>query len=896
MGEVYRARDTKLQRDVALKILPESFALDPDRVARFAREAHVLAALNHPHIAAIYGLEDFRSGGDPPIKGLVMELVDGETLADRLRDRRALPLHEGVAIARQVADALQAAHDKGIVHRDLKPGNIALTRDDEVKVLDFGLAKYESGMEGHARDGEVANSPTMTFAATQAGVILGTAAYMSPEQAKGRAADKRSDIWAFGCVLFEMLTGRRAFEGNDASDILAGVLKSEPNWNALPPDLPASIRTLITRCLEKDRQHRIGDIAVARFLLDDPASSVPAAAAGGQPAAPRPALWRRAAVLGAVAIGAVAIGGAVVWLVTPRTAPRVTRLAIAPPISATPIISGGDRDLAIAPDGTRVAYVGGNGGQMFVRALDSLDPTPLTGLGAPTGPFFSPDGQWVGFFNANSNLRKVAITGGPPVVLCNLAGALSRGGTWGEDGTIVFATNGATGLLKVPATGGTPTELTKPNREQGEGDHLWPEFLPGGRAVLFTIVSASGELDSSQIAVLDLRTGQHKVVVRGGSHAHYVPSGHIVFDASGTLRAASFDVDRLEVAAAPPVPVLSNVATTASGGADFDVARNGTLAYVPGGIQSVSRTLVWVDRQGREEAVKAQPRAYLYPRLSPDGTRVALDIRDQQNDIWMWNLERETLTRITTDPALDRFPVWMPDGRIVYSSDRVDAPSLYRQAPDGTGTVEQLTTPVPGNGQFAMSVSPDGTRIVLRADVGDGTPARDLMMLTLDKERRTQALIRTPFIEQNGMISPDGRWLAYESNETGQFEIYVRPFPDIDGGDIQISTAGGIQPLWARNSQELFFLSPAAELMSVEVGRSAKWAAGTPARVLAGHYYHGSGWPANAAAPTYDVSPDGRRFLMIKPLGGSEQASGPPSLIVVQNWLEEVKRLVSNPR
>jgi eukaryotic-like serine/threonine-protein kinase len=824
MGEVYRAKDLRLKRDVALKVLPSSFAADPDRLARFQREAEVLATLNHPHIAAIYGLEE----GDG-IKALVLELVEGETLADRIA-RGLIPLDEALPIAQQIAEALETAHGQGIIHRDLKPANIKIRPDGSVKVLDFGLAKLAEPPTSIGTDPRALSmSPTITSPArlTNAGVILGTATYMSPEQAKGRTADKRSDVWAFGCVLFEMLSGKRAFEGDDTSDTLASVLKGEPDWRALPAALPESIRALIEQCLERDRTRRIGDIAVARFVLDSPEAFAPAA--GGRTADSRPR-WQRWAVVGLVALAAAGLGGYVVRFMTPTATGAVTRLAITASPSAAPIVTGVDRDLAITPDGTRVVYVGANG-QMFLRALDQMEPMPLTGLGSPTGPFVSPDGLWIGFFNANTMLSKVAITGGPPLQLWNLAGSLSRGGTWGSDGTIVFATDGATGLMRVPAEGGgAATPLTMPNREQGESDHLWPEFLPGGRAVLFTITSSRGGLESAQVAALDLKTGQQKILVRGGSHAHYLPSGYLLYNAAGTLRAVSFDADRLSVASTTPVPVQSQVATTIAGGGDFDVAANGTLVYTTGGIQTVSRMLVWVDRQGKEESLKAPPRVYLYPRLSPDGTRIALDIRDQENDIWRWDIARETLTRVTTDPALDRFPVWMPDGRhIVFSSDKKvqGSAAIYKVSTEQTGLIEQLT-PGAELGQIAMSVSPDGTQVVFRLDRGNATPTeRDLMLLTLDKESKVQPLVKTPFIEQNGMISPDGRWLAYESNETGQFEIYVRPFPDVNGARWQISAAGGIQPLWSRQGQELFYLAPAGELMScawleVQHGRRAR--------------------------------------------------------------------------
>jgi len=968
MGEVYRARDTRLNRDVALKVLPDAFALDPDRLARFKREAQVLAALNHPHIAAIHGLEETDpspGSGQVAVRALVLELVEGPTLAERLSElsslksqgsrnaqvstlksqvsgplaagTQGLPVDEALRIARQVADALQAAHEKGIIHRDLKPANSAFTPDGQVKVLDFGLAK---ALGADPRP-DVSTSPTLSMAATQAGVILGTAAYMSPEQAKGREADKRSDVWAFGCVVYEMLSGRRAFEGEDISDTLAAVLRGEPEWPALPPDMPPVIRTLVQRCLDKDRRRRIADMSTALFILDEPASLAPVSPVGVQPVvAPRGRAWRRAAMLTATVIATGIVTATGVWLRLRSDPPRVTRLTIAPSSSAALSVSGFDRDLAITPDGSRVVYVGTNATQIFVRALDQLESTALAGLGTPRGLFISPDGQWIGFADGTTELKKVAVTGGPSLSVGRLDGA-PRGATWGPDGTIIFATaNSLSGLQRVLAAGGgEPATLTKPNREHGEADHLWPEFLPGGQAVLFTITPATGGIDNMQIAALDLRTGTQKVLVRGGSSARYLPSGHLVYGVAGTLRAVPFDLDRLETRGTP-VPVLPQILTTPLGAAGFDVAGNGTLVYVLGGLAAVARTLVWVDRQGREEAIKAAPaRAYAYPRLSPDGTRVALDSRDLDSDIWMWDFARETLTRFTFDTAADRFPVWTPpDGRrIVFSSNRAGPGSLFSQAADRPGVVERLT--VSKADQFPTTISPDGTRVVF-----DDNGALDMMVITLDKERpstpstrsagsgstvspatlgvssvegqalRTgtvepstgsgrgpapgsgrgepKPLVQTPFNERNGEISPDGRWLAYESNESRQFEIYVRPFPDVDSGRWQVSTGGGTRPLWARNGQELFYLSPTRALMSVRVERGSTWTAGTPMKVFEGPYY------ADAAVygRTYDVSVDGRRFLMVKPVAGPDQTAASPSLIVVQNWLEELKRLVPVPR
>ena len=605
---------------------------------------------------------------------------------------------------------------------------------------------------------------------------------MSPEQARGRPVDKRSDVWAFGCVLYEMLTGKRAFDGEDLTDTIAAVVRVEPDWSALPANVPASIRTLMKRCLEKDRRQRIADISTALFIIDEQASMGPAASiAAAQPASvPRRPVGRRVATQ-AVALAAVGLlTGTAVWFATraPAGAPRVARFTITPSgtTALTSIVN--DRNIAISPDGSRFVYVGNNGTQLFVRGVDQLEPMPIAGLGTPRGPFLAPDGQWIGFFDAGTVIKKVAMTGGPALTVCRFTG-IRQGATWAEDGTIIFATDDAsTGLQRVSAAGGEPTALTTPNRERGEADHLWPEYLPGGHAVFFTITATTGGIDNAQVAVLDLRTGTQKILVRGGSHAHYVPSGHLVYGVAGTLRAVAFDLTRLE-AVGTPVPVLSQVVTHTSGAADFDVGRDGTLVYVPGaaGVSSGPRgTLVWVDRQGREEAIGAPVRAYTVPRLSPDGTRVVLEIRDQENDIWVWDLARGTLTRVTFDPGFDANPVWMPDGRrLVFSSSRAGGGvgSLFWQAADNTGAAERLTQST--TTQAPTSVSPDGARVVFTDNAGLGGPASagHLLLLTLDKERRVEPLVQTPFVERNGEISPDGRWLAYESNDSGQFQIYV---------------------------------------------------------------------------------------------------------------------------
>jgi serine/threonine-protein kinase len=875
MGEVYRARDTKLHRDVALKVLPDAFASDSDRLARFEREAHVLASLNHQHIAAIYGIEDTGS-----TRALVLEFIPGDTLVDRIV-RGPMPTNEALAIARQIVQALEAAHEHGVVHRDLKPSNIKVRDDGTVKVLDFGLAK---ALDPVAISSDRSHFPTLTSPAmTQAGVILGTAAYMSPEQARGQNADPRSDMWAFGCVLYEMLTGKPAYPGDTVSDVIATVLRGEPDWDALPSDLPFPLVLLLKRCLEKDRSRRITGASVATFILNEPLLAGSENRPGTKQTQAPAWGWRRLAAFGAAGVIGASGAAAIVWYSRPPVEPpRVSRLSITPSRAASfRVTSGSNLNVSISPDGTSIVYPG-DGGSLSLRRLDSLEATSLTGLNDPIDPFFSPDGQWIGFFNTNNSVQKVAITGGLPTSLVNLGGAASRGAAWSDDNTIVYATTAASGLLTITAAGGSAGVLTTPDREKGEGDHVLPQVLPRGRGVLFTILPAAGGLDRAQAAVLDLRSKTYKVVLRGGSHARYLPTGHLLYAAAGTLRAVPFNLDTLEVAASPSIPVLSQAAG-ATGAANFDVSANGTLVYVTGQGEAPSFRLVWVDRQGNEEIIAAPPRAYLYPRLSPDGTRVALDIRDQDNDLWTWDLQRETLTRVTVDPGLERFPLWASDGqRLIFSSDRLGQSNLFIQAASEVGKshrlVESTVTDVP------LSVSKDGRRIVLRRNF-------DLMLLTLndrgEQASPIQPLVQTPFQEVTGVLSPDEKWLAYGSDESGTFEIYVRPFPDVNAGRSQASRGGGAQPLWSRDGRELFFFAPTGELMGVQVGAGPAWTASAPRQILHAGYSRGN----FAAASTYDISPDGKRFLMIKRVEDKGE-SDPVTLVVVQNWFEDLKRLV----
>ena len=540
MGEVYRAHDSTLARDVAIKILPRPFTTDPERRARFDREARLLASLNHPHIGAIYGVEDM--DGTP---ALILELVDGDTLADRL-ERGPIAISETLNIARQIADALEAAHEKGIIHRDLKPANIKITADGVVKVLDFGLAKAASE---DASGPDLKQTPN-TIGGTRDGAIRGTAAYMSPEQARGKPVDKRTDLWAFGCVLYEMLTGRAAFASDTISDTIAGILEREPDWRALPAATPPGVTRLLRRCLSKDPKRRLHDIGDARIEIEDALSDaalIPAESA----AVDRPPVRLPRAIAVVTSVVALIAVVALTWYVgtawqTQAAPPRISRMPIASS-GAAAVTPNGARSLTITPDGARVVYVGNNGTQLFVRPLDQLDPTAITTGAAPLNwVFVSPDGQWVGF-DEGGTLRKVALTGGPAVTILNTGLGTSSGATWTPDDTIIFATpDPNTGLQRVPAGGGEATVLTRPAPARGEQDHVWPEMLPGGRALLYTIIATTGGPDAAQVALLDLTTGTPRVLMRGGSHAHYIPTGHLVYTAGGTLRAIPFDLARLE--------------------------------------------------------------------------------------------------------------------------------------------------------------------------------------------------------------------------------------------------------------------------------------------------------------------------------------------------------------
>jgi serine/threonine-protein kinase len=877
MGEVYRARDTRLHRDVALKILPDALALNPDRLARLEREAQVLAALNHSNIASIFGFE--QAGG---VSALALEMVEGPTLAERIAEA-PLPIEETLLIAQQIASALEAAHESGIIHRDLKPANIKVRPDGTVKVLDFGLAKAVESGAGAA--GSASMSPTLTTpAVTGVGTILGTAAYMAPEQARGRAVDKRADIWAFGCVLFEMLTGRRAFDGGDVTDVLASVIKTDPAWEALPADLPAAVRTTIRRCLMKDPAHRFRDIGDVRLsLIGAFHTEAPLATVRQAPVGRR---FSRAAAIGAVAlVAAVAgLGAAVTWLVTRPAPPLVARMAILHPDAAARFGGAAGSDVLITPDGRHVVYTAGPQGatRMYVRALDQLAPVPLApNISNPVHLIMSPDGQWIGFGDIDDRMiKKLPLKGGTPLPIAEIPpGSGYVGAAWSADDAIIFGTTSA-GLMRV-SPGGTPEVLTQADHTRNQLAHRFPHLLPGGRALLFTIFPADAQPDNMQIGVLDLQSREHRVIIGGGASPTYVDSGHIVYAHAGTLRAVRFDLNRLEVQG-NPVVVLEGVVTKSGGAASFSVSADGTLTYVAGAEATARRSVVWVDRQGREEETNVPPRTYAYARLSPDGNRVAVDIRDDQNDIWTWDLARKTLTRLTFNPGMDRGPVWTPDGRrIAFSMAANGAESVFLQASDGSGTPTRVT---PDRGIFVpVSFTPDGRQLLVHTTA---VPPYDLHVVDSDGKTPPRPLLAEMYSESNGAVSPDGRWLAYQSNESGRDEIYVRPFPDVNSGRWQVSTEGGTRPLWSRSGRELFYYLPPGVIMSAPIAPDESFIAGTPAVVVKGTYL------SPQTGRMYDVSPDGRRFLLIKESPAEGPAPPLPQLIVVQNWLEELKRLV----
>jgi serine/threonine-protein kinase len=877
MGEVYCARDTRLKREVALKILPDTFASDPERLARFQREAEVLASLNHPNIAAIHGLED---------RALVLELVEGETLADRIA-RGPVPLDEALPIARQIAEALEAAHDRGIIHRDLKPANIKLRPDGTVKVLDFGLAKLAdvgrvlsdpSRGAGSEDLAQLSLSPTITSPAliTGAGVLLGTAAYMSPEQAKGKPVDKRADIWAFGCVLFEMLAGVRAFGGDEIAETMAAVIRGEPDWQQLPRESTPSIRRLLRRCLVKDPKQRLSEAATARMEIDDAQREQPLAETSGRRRSP----IRSMAPYVATAVVAAAVALPLGWLNvgSPGDTRTPMRFTLELPQGAQ-LAPNARQRLAISPDGSRVAYVANEGGvgRLYVRTLDQLESIPLRGLERVGSIFFSPDGEWIGYNDTNTGaFRKVPVAGGPSATICDVPSATGgfRGATWGAGGRIVFATGAAAGLMQVPESGGTPTPLTKPSTE-GE-IHRDPFFMPDGNQVLFVLQRPK---EPDRIAAVSLDNPEPRILFEGTS-PQFAASGHLVFRREQALWSVPFDAATSTVTGVAE-PVLEGVGgMNANQRAAYAIAANGTMVYSPAGALA-SRLLVWVDRMGREEPIPAPPHTYSAVRVSPDGERVALNARDEENDIWVWHLRGQTLTRVTFDPAADENPVWAPDGRrIAFASNRENGLlNLYWRNADGTGEDERLTNTT--QGQRPTSFSPDGRWLLYNEN--EVATMVDVRRMEPAAPRPSETVVQTPFIDLNAEVSPDGRWVAYESRESGVYQIFVRPFPDAGAGRWQVTTQGGTEPAWSRDGRELFFVGVDGRLSVVPVSTANGFAAGPPRTLLQQPYLFGL-----TQGRIYDVAPDGKRFLMIK---SGDTLNAGPQIVVVLNWFEELRRL-----
>ena len=889
MGQVYRARDTKLNRDVALKVLPELFVNDPDRLARFQREAQVLASLNHPNIAHIHGLED--SGG---VRALVMELVEGEDLAERLT-RGAIPIDEALPIAKQIIEALEAAHEQGIIHRDLKPANIKVRPDGTVKVLDFGLAKALEPAAGSSPS--MSMSPTITTPAmTQAGMILGTAAYMSPEQARGRPTDRRADIWAFGCVVFEMLTGRRAFEAEDVSLTLAEVMKSEPDWSALPPAVSPALRTCLRRCLVKDPRQRIRDSGDVRLALDGAFDAAPETAAAASAVAAPPPLWRRAlpAVLSAIVVGLIA--GAAAWELRPLPRQVVTRFSYRLP-EGQGFQNTGRQAVAISPDGTEILYVAAQ--RLQVRSLWESEAKSIPGveltLGEGTNPVFSPDGRSIAFRSgADQTLKKVDVRGGAAVTICPAGAVL--GISWNAD-DILFGESGK-GIMRVSAKGGQPELLV--GVKSGELAH-GPQMLADGKAVLFTLASGTeaGRWDKAKIVVQTLKSGERKTLIDGGSDARYVSTGHLVYAIGGTLFAVPFDLRRLEVTGGP-VPIVEGVlragANAPTGVAQFSVSSGGTLVYIPGPASTSSgQSLIeLIDGKGTVEILKLPPAPYEHPRVSPDGKRLVYAIDDGKDaSVWTYDFSGSELPRRLTFEGKNRFPIWSSDGdHIAFQSDRQGDLGIFWQRADGTEPAARLTTPEPGTSHAPESWSPDGKRFLFRELKGSTV---SLWTFSLqDKKAATFGDVKSSALT-SAMFSPDGRWVAYEFY-TGSADlavvsagdgIFVQPFPTT-GAKYQISSGTGIHPLWSLDGRELMYAPrSSAALTAVSVTTQPAFALGNPQSVPRGGLVVGG----PQLPRRYDMMRDGR-LLGIAPVSQTQSVAVTPEIEVVLNWFEELKSRV----
>jgi eukaryotic-like serine/threonine-protein kinase len=877
MGTVWQAHHTALKRDDALKVLPEAFAADLERLARFRREAQVLASLNHPNIAHVYGLE--QSDG---VQALVMELVEGPTLADRIA-QGPIPVDEALPIAKQIAEALEAAHEQGIIHRDLKPANIKLRPDGTVKVLDFGLAKALEPMTAAGVDATA--SPTITSPAmmTGVGVLLGTAAYISPEQARGKAVDKRTDIWAFGCVLYEMVTGQRAFRGQEVSDTLAAILKEQPDWTVLPAALPGSVRVTLARCLAKDAGKRWHHIADVRIEIESSLNESPSEAVSFADARTLRLARRRTIAIGMAVAGSAIVASIATWWLgrgEGSSSPLIARATISLPEDArfSPTGAWTAANLAISRDGRNVVYTGlaGDTRQLYVRRLDRPEVVKIAGTTGALNPFFSADGRWIGFF-ADGKLKKVQIGGSTPLTICDAA--FGFGATWSEDGMIVFGGSLEGGLSLVSDNGGQPQSFTKVSK--GEVAHRWPTFIPGTREVLFAIASEVTSWSTSRIAIQSLGSEEHHVVLDGGTMMPQVFGNQIIFARGGALHGVSFDRVHQAILGSP-VELLQGVSmdVTIGGAAQYALSPNGTLVYLPGGLESTRRSLVWVDRSGDAQPLPVAPRGFERPRISPDGQQVTFTIREDDADIWTLSLERHTLTRLTYENGEDESPVWTPDGkRVTYSSSRGQSRLTFWKSSDGGGPEEQLFSGE--RHQHLSGWTPDGETLL--TEEGDTTvrDVGDLFEGKIGEKTATRLYLRTPFNKRGASLSPNGRWVAYATDESGRNDIYVQPFHG-EGQRRPISTDGGMEPVWARNGRELFYRN-GNKLMAVDVDTGLSFRAGT-SRMLFEREYARLVW----GETNYDVSSDGRRFLMIK----GENETPNTDLQLILNWSEELKRLV----
>ncbi len=830
MGEVYKSRDTRLDRIVAIKVLPAHLADRAELRERFEREARTIASLNHPHICTL-----FDTGHQDDIDFLVMEYLEGETLAQRML-KGPLPLEQVLQYAIEISDALDKAHRKGITHRDLKPGNVMLTKSG-TKLLDFGLAKLKQEATPVIPDSQL---PTMKNAITGEGTILGTLQYMAPEQVEAKEVDARTDIFAFGAVVYEMATGKKAFEGKTSASVMAKILEAEPpSMASLQPMTPPALDRVVRKCLAKESDKRwqgASDLCDELRWIAEGGSQTTSA-----PSPPRP----------------------------------VCRLSVTlPPGQQLAGLFNGPA-VALSPDGTLLAYVAREGGiqQIYLRAMDNLEARPFPGTEGAVNPFFSPDGQWLGFF-AGNKLKKVYVGGGAALSLGE--STVPRGASWGSQGTIAYAPNAAGGLQQVADAGGTPQPLSR--FAKGESSHCWPEFLPGGNAVLFAAATSIANWTNAQIAAQLLGTGERRNLFQGATQPRYAASGHAIYAQGANLMAVPFDPQRLEVSGTA-VPVVERVLqSTFSGATQYCISSSGSLAYVSGGLQSATQSrLTWISRTGVEQPLVAPVRAYLGPRLSPDGLRIAVGILEQDSQIWLYDLSRETLTRFTFGGSANFNPVWSPDGtRIAFQSNREGPMNLYLQLADGSGGLQRLSTSKYLHAPHSWSSE---GQLLAFIEVNP-TTAIDIWVLRLG-DRKPVPFLRTRFNEASPRFSPDGNWLVYTSDESGRYEIYVQPYPG-PGGKWQISTDGGTEPVWNPTGRELFYRD-GDKMMAVDISTQPGFAAGTPRMLFEGRYES----PAVPIA-NYDVSPDGERFLMLK---SAEQAETAPTQInVVLNWFEELKQ------